>query len=141
MTTCAHTDKYPQVPHQPLLCFTTREVSPSLPLPTTLASQPHLPPSGFGSIVNMTFQHILKLTSDSSQFLRELRKQLVSGKLATRKGQLDAMMQVAMCLVSLLIPTEVCRLQGWSLVGCYKLLTLASVLKGASQWALCLLLA
>ncbi|EDL03669.1 integrin beta 2-like, isoform CRA_a [Mus musculus] len=73
-------------------------LGPSLLLPTTLPLQPHLPPSGFGSIVNMTFQHILKLTADSSQFQRELRKQLVSGKLATPKGQLDAVVQVAICL-------------------------------------------
>ncbi|XP_031220687.1 integrin beta-2-like protein [Mastomys coucha] len=53
---------------------------------------------GFGSIVNMTFQHILKLTADSNQFQRELREQLVSGKLATPKGQLDALVQVATCL-------------------------------------------
>lgn len=104
-------------------------LGPSLPPPTTLASQPHLSPSGFGSIMNMTFQHILKLTADSNQFQRELRKQLVSGKLATPKGQLDALVQVATCRVSLLIPSEVCRLpQVWGLMVCCKLLTLASVL-------------
>ncbi|GAB1300471.1 Integrin beta-2-like protein [Apodemus speciosus] len=53
---------------------------------------------GFGSIMNMTFQHILKLTEDSGQFQRELRKQLVSGNLVAPKGQLDAMVHVAMCL-------------------------------------------
>ncbi|XP_037065500.1 integrin beta-2-like protein isoform X2 [Peromyscus leucopus] len=53
---------------------------------------------GFGSIRNMTFQHILKLTDDSSQFQKELGKQLVSGHLDTSKGQLDAMMQVTTCL-------------------------------------------
>ncbi|KAL6072503.1 hypothetical protein STEG23_030747, partial [Scotinomys teguina] len=53
---------------------------------------------GFGSIRNMTFQHILKLTNDSRQFQKELGKQLVSGNLDTSKGQLDAMMQVTMCL-------------------------------------------
>nr|XP_048278720.1 integrin beta-2-like protein isoform X2 [Myodes glareolus] len=53
---------------------------------------------GFGFIRNMTFQHILKLTDDSSQFQKELAKQLVSGNLNTPKGQLDAMVQVATCL-------------------------------------------
>ncbi|KAL1787542.1 integrin beta-2 isoform X2 [Sigmodon hispidus] len=46
----------------------------------------------------MTFQHILKLTDDSSQFQSELGKQQVSGNPDTPKGQLDAMMQIAMCL-------------------------------------------
>lgn len=71
------------------------------------ASQPHLSSSGFGFIRNMTFQHILKLTDDSGQFQKELAKQLVSGNLDTPKGQLDAMGQVATCLVSLPSPSEV----------------------------------
>lgn len=55
----------------------------------------------------MTFQHILKLTDDSGQFQKELAKHLFSGNLDTPKGQLDAMMQVATCLVSLPSPTDV----------------------------------
>lgn len=55
----------------------------------------------------MTFKHVLKLTDDSSQFQKELAKQLVSGNLETPKGQLDAMVQVATCLVSLPSPSEV----------------------------------
>lgn len=102
----------------------------SLLPPTTLASQPHLSLSGFGSIMNMTFQHILKLTEDSGQFQRELRKQLVSGNLVAPKGQLDAMVQVATCLVSLLIPIEVCRFPRLQPCGCCTLCSL----KGASQW-------
>lgn len=133
------------IPTSPLLYYKANISQAHLPIlgPAFYLPRPWppnliCPPSGFGSIVNMTFQHILKLTSDSSQFQRELRKQLVSGKLATPTGQLDAMVQVAMCLVSLLIPSEVCRLpQVWILVRCCKLLTLASVLSKVQ--ALCLL--
>lgn len=77
------------------------------PPPTTTASQPPLSSLGFGFIRNMTFQHVLKLTDDSGQFQKELAKQLVSGNLETPKGQLDAMVQVATCLVSLPSPSEV----------------------------------
>lgn len=99
-----------------LLPYLGRSLPPQLPLFS----------SGFGSIRNMTFQHILKLTDDSSQFQKELGKQLVSGHLDTSKGQLDAMMQVATCLVSLQSPTEVCRLpQVWSLMWYCKLPALA----------------
>lgn len=77
------------------------------PPPTTTASQPHLFSLGFGFIRNMTFKHVLKLTDDSGQFQKELAKQLVSGNLETPKGQLDAMVQVATCLVSLPSPSEV----------------------------------
>lgn len=88
----------------------------------------------------MTFQHILKLTADSSQFQRELRKQLVSGKLATPKGQLDAVVQVAICLVSLLIPTKAAdSLKSGASGVLQAAYTSQCSLKGASQWALCLL--
>ncbi|KAM6224663.1 integrin beta-2 [Rhynchocyon petersi] len=43
------------------------------------------------------FRHVLKLTSNSDQFQREVGKQLISGNLDAPEGGLDAMMQVAAC--------------------------------------------
>lgn len=45
------------------------------------------------------FRHVLKLTSNSNQFQREVGKQLISGNLDAPEGGLDAMMQVAACPV------------------------------------------
>lgn len=45
------------------------------------------------------FRHVLKLTNNSNQFQREVGKQLISGNLDAPEGGLDAMMQVAACLV------------------------------------------
>ncbi|KAM4889452.1 integrin beta-2-like [Thomomys bottae] len=52
---------------------------------------------GFGYIVNKTFRHALKLTDNTNQFLVEVRKPLMSGKLDTAESGLDALMQVAAC--------------------------------------------
>lgn len=93
---------------------------PSLPHPAC--------PSGFGSFVDKTvlpfvnthpeklrnpcpnkekecqppfaFRHVLRLTNNSNQFQTEVGKQLISGNLDAPEGGLDAMMQVAACLVS-----------------------------------------
>lgn len=102
-------------------------------LPPRAPSPPSLiyVPSGFGSFVDKTvlpfvnthpeklrnpcpnkekecqapfaFQHVLKLTDNSDLFQREVGKQLISGNLDAPEGGLDAMMQVAACLVRALL--------------------------------------
>ncbi|XP_062948543.1 integrin beta-2-like [Cynocephalus volans] len=57
---------------------------------------------GFGSIINKTFRHVLKLTNDSRLFQTEVGKQLISGNLDVPESGLDAMMQIAAC------PEEIC---------------------------------
>lgn len=47
------------------------------------------------------FKHILSLTDDAEKFESEVGKQYISGNLDAPEGGLDAMMQAAVCGVSL----------------------------------------